>query len=80
MLIDTTNILSVSEINHNFSKAMHKVDEAGQVIIFKNNRPRYLLSDIERHPIFELSNDEKIDVIATRILNRHKAAFMELAK
>ena len=80
MVIDTANILSVSEINRNFSKAIRKVDEAGHVIIFKNNKPRYQLSDIERHPLFELSDDEKIDVVAARILGRHKAAFMELAK
>ena len=29
MVIDTTNILSVSEINRNFSKAIRKVDEVG---------------------------------------------------
>lgn len=80
MVIDTANILSVSEINRNFSKAVRKVDELGQIIIFKNNKPRYLFSDIEKHPIFELSDDEKIDVVAARILARHKDAFMELAK
>ena len=80
MVIDTANILSVSEINRNFSKAIHKVDEVGHIIIFKNNKPRYLLSDIEKNPIFELSDDEKIDVVARRILSRHKSAFQELAK
>lgn len=80
MVIDTTNILSVSEINRNFSKAIRKVDEVGHIIIFKNNRPRYLLSDIERNPVFDLSDDEKIDVVAARVLAKHKAAFEELAK
>ena len=80
MIINTDNILSVSEINHNFSKAMHKVDEVGRIIIFKNNRPRYIFSDIEKYPIFELSDDEKIDVAAARILKEHRAMFAELAK
>ena len=80
MIINTDHILSVSEINHNFSKAMHKVDEVGQVIIFKNNRPRYIFSDIDKYPIFELSDDEKIDVVAARILKEHRAMFAELAK
>ena len=80
MTIDTDRILSVSEINHNFSKAMHKVDELGQVIIFKNNKPRYFLCDISKYPFFDLTDDEKIDIIAVRILKEHKAAFRELAK
>ena len=80
MIINTDNILSVSEINHNFSKAMHKVDQVGQVIIFKNNKPKYLFTDIENNPIFELSDDEKIDVVAVRILKEHRAMFEELAK
>ena len=28
----------------------------------------------------ELSDDEKIDIVAARILREHKAAFLELAK
>ena len=80
MIINTDNILSVSEINHNFSKAMHRVDQVGQVIIFKNNKPKYLFTDIENNPIFELSDDEKIDVVAARILKEHRAMFEELAK
>ena len=80
MIIDTNNILSVSEINHNFSKAMHKVDELGQVIIFKNNKPKYLFTDIENNPLFDLSDDEKIDVVEKRVFTRYKNAFLELAK
>ena len=80
MIINTDNILSVSEINHNFSKAMHKVDQVGQVIIFKNNKPKYLFTDIENNPIFDLSDDEKIDVVAKRVFARYKNAFLELAK
>ena len=80
MTIDSDRILSVSEINRNFSKSMHKVDELGQVVIFKNNKPRYFFCDISKYPFFDLTDDEKIDIIAARILKEHKAAFRELAK
>ena len=39
-----------------------------------------MLVDLDRSPAIDLTDDEKIDIIAARILKRHKAAFMELAK
>lgn len=47
---------------------------------FKNNKPKYLLVDIESTPYFDMTDDEKIDVIAARILKKFKPAFEELAK
>ena len=35
---------------------------------------------LNNSPSIDMSDDEKIDVIAKRILNKHKAAFLELAK
>ena len=49
-------------------------------MIFKNNRPRYMLIDLENSPVLDLTEDEKIDVVAARILKRFKPAFQELAK
>jgi len=80
MQINTKQILSVTEANTNFSMATRAAEQFGQLVIFKNNRPKYLLIDIDASPMLELTDDEKIDVIAKRILDKHKAAFMELAK
>ena len=80
MRIDTNQILSVTEANKNFSRATRIADKNGQAVIFKNNKPKYLLIEIDNSPIIDMSDDEKIDVIAKRILNKHKAAFLELAK
>lgn len=46
----------------------------------KINKPKYLLVDIESTPYFDMTDDEKIDVIAARILKKFKPAFEELAK
>ncbi len=43
-------------------------------------KPRYILMNIEESPIIEMTDDEKIDFVAARILREHKAAFLELAK
>ena len=55
-------------------------DRTGRVIIFKNNKPKYVLYDTEQFPEIEMTDDEKIDFVAARILKRFKPAFLELAK
>ena len=80
MTIDTNTIVSVSEANKNFSRVTRIADKNGQAVIFKNNRPKYLLLDIESSPVLDMTDDEKIDLVAARILKKYKPAFLELAK
>lgn len=80
MTINTDQIISTSEANQNFSKATRLADANGQAIIFKNNRPKYVLVDLDNTPYFEMTEDEKIDVVARRILNRYRHAFEVLAQ
>ena len=80
MMINTNAIVSASEANQNFSRVTRIADAQGQAVIFKNNKPKYLLVDIEATPYFDMTDDEKIDVIAARILKKFKPAFEELAK
>lgn len=80
MIIDTKQIITVTEANQNFSKATRIADENGSAIVFKNNRPKYKLVNLELEPDLELTDDEKIDIVAHRVLQRFKPAFMELAK
>lgn len=80
MQIDTNAIVSITEANQNFSRVTRIAEKNGQAIIFKNNRPKYMVVDLESSPILELTDDEKIDIVAARILKRFKPAFEELAK
>jgi len=80
MQIDTNTIVSVTEANQNFSRVTRIAEKNGQAVIFKNNRPKYMVIDLERSPVLELTDDEKIDIVAARILKRFKPAFEELAK
>ena len=80
MMINTNAIVSASEANQNFSRVTRIADAQGQAVIFKNNKPKYLLVDIESTPYFDMTDDEKIDVIAAGILKKFKPAFEELAK
>ena len=80
MMIDTKQIITVTEANQNFSRATRIADERGAALVFKNNRPKYKLTNLEVEPDLELTDDEKIDVVARRIMKRFKPAFLELAK
>lgn len=78
MKIDTTNLISMTEANQNFSNVIKKVNEHGKVIILKNNKPQYVVSKFEDDD-FVVTEDEKLEIIAKRILNEHKKAFEVLA-
>lgn len=80
MMIDSRKIITVTEANQNFSKATRIADTHGDALVFKNNRPKYKLTNLEMEPDLGLTDDEKIDIIAKRILTKFKPAFLELAK
>ena len=80
MLINTSQVLSITEANQNFSRATRIADREGSVVIFKNTKPHYMLVSLHENPAIDLSDDEKIDVVAKRILEKHRKVFEELAK
>jgi len=80
MMINSKTIVSATEANQNFSRVARIADANGQAVIFKNNKPKYLLIDMESTPFLDMTDDEKIDVVAARIMKRYKPAFEELAK
>ncbi len=80
MNINTETITTMTEANQNFSKVAKLAEKNGQAVIFKNNKPKFLLIDVDSDFYFDITDDEKIDVAAKRIMNRFKPAFEELAK
>ena len=80
MQIDTKTVVSVTEANQNFSRVTRSAEKNGHAVLFKNNRPKQMVIDPENEPLLELTDDEKIDIAAARILKRFKQAFEELAK
>ena len=43
MVINTDNLLSITEANQNFYRVARMVDENGAAVILKNNVPRYVM-------------------------------------
>ena len=80
MIIDTNAIVTATEANQNFSKVARLAEKKGKVVVFKNNKPKLLVIDLDTEPQIEMSEDEKLEFVAARILREHKAAFEELAK
>ena len=60
MVINTDNLVSISEANQNFSRVARLVDENGAAVILKNNVPRYLLIDFSQVEAEQVSKDEDV--------------------
>jgi len=80
MLVNTKNLISLTEANQNFSKVVRTVDEKGSVIIMKNNNPSYVVIDFKKLEELQVSAKDKIETLASRILEDNFEAFKELAK
>ena len=80
MTIDTNAIVTLTEADQDFSRVAKMAEEKGHIVIFKNDRPKLLVIDLDTEPQIEMTEDEKLEFVAARILREHKAAFEELAK
>ena len=80
MMINTSAIVTATEANQNFSKVSRLAEQKGHVVVFKNNRPKLLVIDLDAEPQIDMTEDEKLEFVAARILREHRAAFEELAK
>lgn len=80
MVINTDNLVSISEANQNFSRVARLVDENGATVILKNNVPRYLLIDFSQVEAEQVSKDEDVMEISKRLLQKNHKAYEVLAK
>ena len=80
MNINTETITTMTEANQNFSKVAKVAEHNGQAVIFKNNKPKFLLIDVDSDAYFDITEEERIDVAAKRVMQRFKLALEELAK
>jgi antitoxin Phd len=80
MLVNTKDLISLTEANQNFSRVARTVDKKGSVIILKNNIPRYIVIDFKKLEQMGISLNENLESLASRILKDNLEAFRELAK
>ena len=80
MVINTDNLVSITEANQNFSRVARMVDENGSAVILKNNVPRYVLMEFSQVEDEQQAKDEDILEISKRLISKNKQAYEVLAK
>ena len=80
MMINTDNLVSITDANQNFSRVARMVDENGAAIILKNNVPCYILMEFNQLEEEQLAGDEDIQEISKRLMAKNKHAYEVLAK
>lgn len=80
MMVNTKNLVSITEANQNFSKVARLVDQNGSAIILKNNTPRYLIVEFSQAEQMQEMNDEDLLTLSKRIIEKNREAYEELAK
>lgn len=80
MVVNTKNLVSITEANQNFSRVARLVDENGAAVILKNNVPRYVLLEFSQAEQEQLAEDEDILAVSKRLIARNRRAYEELAK
>ena len=80
MVINTDNLVSITEANQNFSRVARMVDENGAAVILKNNVPRYVLMEFSQVEDEQQAKDEDILEISKRLITKNKQAYEVLAR
>ena len=80
MMVNTNNLVSLTEANQNFSKVARLVDERGSAVILKNNTPRYLIIEFSQAEQLQAAEDEDVMNISARLLKQNREAYEVLAK
>jgi len=80
MVINTDNLVSITEANQNFSRVARMVDENGAAVILKNNVPRYVLMEFSQVEDEQQAKDEDILEISKRLIAKNNQAYEVLAK
>ena len=80
MTIDTNMIVTATEANQNFSRVSKLAEEKGHVIVFKNNRPKLLIIDLDTEKLIDMTEDKRIDHSINKLLTKNTSIPEELPK
>lgn len=80
MMVNTDNLISITEANQNFSKVTRMVEEKGAAVILKNNVPRYIVIEFSRAEQAQEADDEDVMSISKHLIEQNREAYEVLAK
>ena len=78
--MNNSKIVTLEYATENFSAVTQIADDEGEAYIEVDGKPRYMLVSLEGENVIELTHEEKVDIIAKRVLKKYERAFKELAK
>lgn len=82
-MVNTDNLVAMTEANQNFSRVVRTVDESGLAVILRNNKPRYVVVDFDEYNNIAAAlqiRKAKIDDAADKLIDENMEALLELAK
>ena len=81
MNLDARMMVHISEASEDFSRVIYLVESYGRIVILDDNNPKYLLIDLEQESlIYDLTDEEKLEIATKRIMKQYKPAFEKLAE
>ena len=80
MMVNTNNLVSITEANQNFSKVARLVDQFGSAVILKNNAPRYIIYEFNQADAMQAAADDDVLASSLKLMDRNKRVYEELAK
>lgn len=82
MIITSNRIVSVTEANQNFNKVAKTAEKYGDTVIFRRNKPAFILMDIETMGEEFVNEYEKMKLkyLSDQLLCEYEVAYKALAK
>lgn len=77
---NTKKMISMTEANRNFSKAVKTANADGSVFIMQDNKPEYILLKINNNEKYETADDKELDAVSRQLLEQNKEGYKLLAK
>lgn len=74
MMINSDNLVSITEADRDFSQAARMADQHGSAVILKNNVPSQQAEAVQD------SSDEDVLTISRKLIAKNREAYEELAK
>ena len=80
MDIESGRVVSLSETDGSFSEIARLVDLYGSAVIALNDKPRYLVLDLNRDADIKDASSQEVQEISRRLIKRNRAVYQELAE
>ena len=80
MDIESGRVVSLPETDGSFSEIARLVDLYGSAVIALNDKPRYLVLDLNRDADINDASSQEVQEISRRLIKRNRAVYQELAE